>query len=158
LKSQAEFERRLNENADLPAGIRWQKAYTYRHLMSKWFASLIAKYRYDDVMTKKIKTDWLNYLDLLESQSTTDFLSLESSNEKKREAYGAEGWQMRQQYMAIEDGFAAAMGEEAIKELAQVRTAEYDSFDRSGRKPIAPEGFRYSLVSLHPYDEELKPK
>jgi len=158
LKSQAEFEQRLNDNADLPDGIVWQKAYTYRHLMSKWFASLIAKYRYDDVMSKKIKTDWLNYLDLLESQSTTNFLAGESSNEKKQEAYGAEAWQMRQQYMAIEDGFAAAMGEEAIKELTRVRAAGHGSFDRSGRKPIAPEGFRYSPVSLHPYDEELKPK
>jgi hypothetical protein len=158
VKSQDEFEQRLNENADLPDGICWQQAYTYRHLMSKWFASLIAKYRYDDVMSKKIKIDWLDYLDLLESQSRTSFLSGESSDEKKQEAYGAEAWQMRQQYMAIEDGFAAATGEDAIKELAQVRAADHDSFDRSGRKPIAPKGFRYFPVSFHPYEEELKPK
>jgi hypothetical protein len=158
LKSQVEFEQRLNENADLPDGIRWQEAYTYRHLMSKWFASLIAKYRYDDVMSKKIKTDLLDYLNLLETHSSTSFLSGESSDEKKRDTYGAEAWHMRQQYMAIEDGFAAAMGEEAIKELAQVRVAEHGSFDRSGRKPIAPEGFRYFPVSYHPYNEELKPR
>ena len=158
LKSQDEFEQGLNANANLPDAIGWQKAYTYRHLMSKWFASLMAKYRYDDVMSKKIKTDWLDYLDLLDSESRTSWLSGESRDEKKQEAYGAEAWQMRQQYMAIEDGFAAAMGEEAIKELAQVRAAEHGSFDRSGRKPMAPEGFHYFPVSFHPYEEELKPK
>jgi hypothetical protein len=158
LKARVAFERRLDENADLPDGIVWQKAYTYRHLMSKWFASLMAKHRYDDVMSKRVKTDWLDYLDLIEAQSTASFLGSESSDEKKQEAHDAEAWRMRQQYMAIEDGFAAAMGEEAIKELQQVRAAPHGSFDRSGRKPIAPEGFRYSPVSLHPYDEELKPR
>jgi hypothetical protein len=55
LKLQAAFEERLDDNADLPDGIRWQKAYIYRHLMSKWFSVLIAKHRYDEAMSKKIE-------------------------------------------------------------------------------------------------------
>jgi hypothetical protein len=94
---------------------------------------------------------------LLEAQNTASFLGSESS-EKKQEAHDEEAWRMRQQYVAIEDGFAAAVGEEALKELQRVRAAQHGSFDRSGRKPIAPDGFRYSPVSLHPYDEELKPR
>jgi hypothetical protein len=156
LKEQSEFEHRLDENAGLPDGIVWQRAYTYRHLMRRWFAALIAQHRYDNVMSEKLKTDWLNYLDLLEHQATASFLSAEATDEEKEESYGKESWQMRQQYMAIEDGFAAAIGKEATAELERVRAAAHRSFDRSGIKPMAPEGFYYSPISLNPYDEELK--
>jgi hypothetical protein len=98
----------------------------------------------------------LSYLDLLERQKKVSFLSTEATDEKKRESYGKESWQMRQQYMAIEDGFAAAIGKEATAELERVRAAAHSAFDRSGIKPMAPEGFHYSPVSLNPYDEELK--
>jgi hypothetical protein len=77
------------------------------------------------------------------------------ADEKKRESYGKESRQMRQQYMAIEDGFAAAIGKEATAELERVRATAHSSFDRSGIKPMAPEGFHYFPVSLNPYDEEL---
>ncbi len=156
-EEQATFERRLDENADLPDGIRRQKAYIYRQLMSKWFAALIAKHRYDDAISKKIKNDWINYLDLIERHETAKYLGLESSDEKKRNLYSEEAKQIVRQYMAIEDGFAAAMGEKAIKQLQQVRATEHDSFDRSGRK-IAPEGFHYFSVSIRPYREKLKPR
>jgi hypothetical protein len=156
LKAQSEFERRLDENASLPDGIVWRKAYTYRHLMRKWFAALIAQHRYDDAMSSKLKTDWLDYLYLLERENSVSFLSDEATDENKREVYGRESWQTRQQYMAIEDGFSAAIAKEATAELQRVRAAAHGSFDRSGIKPMAPEGFRYFPVSLHPYDEELK--
>jgi hypothetical protein len=156
LKAQSEFEQRLDENAGLPDGIVCQQAYTYRHLMRKWFATLIAQHRYDNVMSEKLKTNWLSYLDLLERQKKVSFLSAEATDEKKRESYGKKSRQMRQQYMAIEDGFAAAIGKEATAELERVRATAHSSFDRSGIKPMAPEGFHYSPVSLNPYDEELK--
>jgi hypothetical protein len=156
LKAQSEFERRLDKNADLPDSIVWKKANTYRHLMKKWFAALTAQHRYDDVMSSKLKLDWLNYLYLLERESIVSFLTAEATDEKKRESYHKEFRQMREQYMAIEDGFSAAIGKEATAELQRVRTAAGDSFDRSGIKPMAPEGFYYFQVSLHPYDDELK--
>src|SRR5271166_1660738 len=67
LKAKADFEMRLNNNTDLPDGIVWRQAYIYRHLISKWFDSLIAKYRYDDSMATKLRSDLPSYLDLLES-------------------------------------------------------------------------------------------
>ena len=124
--------------------------------MNKWFATLIARHRYDNVMSEKLKTDWLNYLDLLAPQKTVSFLSAEATDEKNRESYGKDSCKMRQQYIAIEDGFAAAIGKEAIAELERVRGAAHSSFDRSGIKPMAPEGFHYFPVSLNPYVEELK--
>jgi hypothetical protein len=125
--------------------------------MSKWYSTLIAKYRYDDAMAEKLKNDWMNYLYLLEQEDTTRFLSMEVSDEDGRESYEKEQLNEEQRYLMIEDGFAAAVGSEAIEMLKRVRQASHRSFDRSGRKPIAPPGFHYSPVSFRPYDEELKP-
>jgi len=158
LKAKADFELRLDENADLPDGIGWQKAYIYRNLMSKWFDSLIAKYRYEETISTNIKSDWLNYMYLLESESKSTFLSFETINANDKESYEQTARLERKQYVAIEDGFAAAIGDEAIQELRRVREAPHDAFDRSGRKPMAPIGYLYVPVSLHPYDEDLKPK
>lgn len=156
-KAQYEFERNLNENADLPDGIRRQRAYIYRHLMSGWFATLIAKHRYNDAMSSKIKSDWLDYLYFLERGSTVSYLWSESDNEKKQDSYGKESWLISQQYMAIEESFAAAIGNNALAELQQVRSASPFRFDRSGIKPIAPEGFHYFPVSGKLNDESLVP-
>jgi hypothetical protein len=41
-KVQTEFEKHLEENADLPDGIRGRDAFIYWNLMSKWFSCLIA--------------------------------------------------------------------------------------------------------------------
>src|ERR1700730_1407085 len=59
LKAQLEFEKRLEENVDLPDGIRCKRAFIYRNLMTKWFRALIAANRYDEAMSKQIKSDWL---------------------------------------------------------------------------------------------------
>lgn len=134
LKAKADFEKRLDENADLPDGIVWRQAYIYRHLMSKWFDSLIAKYRYDEPMSKTLRSDWLSYLDLLKSARTSGYLSAEASDANTREVYGQEASLERKQYVAIEDAFAAAIGNEAMEELQRVRDAPPHAFDRSGRK------------------------
>jgi hypothetical protein len=158
LKAKADFEMRLDKNADLPDGIRWQKAYIYRHLMSKWFDSLIAKYRYDELMSRKIRSDWLSYMYSLESASTSGFLSVEAADADRRDKHEELFQLKRKQYRAIEDAFAAAIGNEAIEELQRVRGAPSDAFDRSGKESMASTGYRYVLVSLHPYVEDLKPK
>jgi hypothetical protein len=158
LKKKADFERRLDENIDLPDGIRGHSAYIYRHLMSKWFDSLIAKYRYDEFMSRKIRSDWLSYMYSLESASTSGFLSVEAADADRRDKHEELFSLKRKQYRAIEDAFAAAIGNEAIEELQRVRGAPSDAFDRSGKKSMASTGYRYVLVSLHPYVEDLKPK
>jgi hypothetical protein len=158
LKAKADFEMRLDENVDLPDGIGWRKAYVYRNLMSKWFDSLIAKYRYDETISTNIKSDWLEYMYLLESESTSRFLSFGSINANDKESYEQTARLEYKQYVAIEDGFAGAIGNEAIEELRRVREAPHDAFDRSGRKPMASIGYSYVPVSLRPYDEELRPQ
>jgi hypothetical protein len=50
--------------------------------------------------------------------------------------------------MTIEDGFAAAIGEEAIKQLQEVRDTSDDAFDRSGT--MAPTGYYYHWGRLAP--------
>jgi hypothetical protein len=156
LKEQRNFEKRLDENANLPDGIVWSKAYVYRHLMSRWYSMLIARHRYDQEVARKLKGDWLDYMGLLESSETAFFLSLESKVEA-RGNYEEEALQERLRYMAIENAFAAAIGDHAVEQLERVRKAPTGAFDRSGKKPMAPEGFSYSLISLRPYEEELKP-
>jgi hypothetical protein len=62
IKAQMEFERQLETNIDLPDGIRWRDAFIYRHLMRKWFASLLASSRCTATASDKIKSDWLDYM------------------------------------------------------------------------------------------------
>jgi len=158
LKAKSDFEMRLDKNADLPDGIGWQKAYIYRQLMSKWFDSLIARYRYDESISANIRSEWLSYMYLLESESKSSYWSFETINVNEKESYEQTASLERKQYVAIEDEFAAAIGNEAIEELRRVGDAPIGAFDRSGRKPMAPIGYLYVPVSLHPYDEDLKPK
>jgi len=158
LKAKSDFEMRLDKNADLPDGIGWQKAYIYRQLMSKRFDSLIARYRYDESISANIRSEWLSYMYLLESESKSSYWSFETINVNEKESYEQTASLERKQYVAIEDEFAAAIGNGAIEELRRVREASIGAFDRSGRKPMAPIGYLYVPVSLHPYDEDLKPK
>jgi hypothetical protein len=158
LKEQLKFDKRLETNADLPDGIRSREAYVYRHLMSIWFARLVAQYRYDEATAKKIRSDWLMYMYLLEQATTSEFLGLEADSRDKRTSYDEQAWEEKKGYMAIEDAFAAAIGKEAIRALQYVREREHNAFDRSGKKPIAPTGYHYFPVSLRPYREELMPK
>jgi len=57
----------------------------------------------------------------------------------------------------IEDAMAAAIGKEAVAQLEDVRSRKYDTFDRSGKKPVAPIGYHYFPTSIRPYVEELVP-
>jgi hypothetical protein len=57
----------------------------------------------------------------------------------------------------IEDAMAAAIGEEAVAQLKDVRSKNSDAFDRSGKKPMAPIGYHYFPTSIRPYVEELVP-
>ena len=129
LKEQLYFERRLNENSDLPDAIGWREAYIYRHLMSKWFGQLIGKYRHNKVKARRIRADWLMYMYLLEEQSMSVFLGVESENQGKGHSFYEDAWEERKSYQAIENAFAAAIGNEAIEQLRQVREREHNAFD-----------------------------
>ena len=85
IKAQAEFEKRLEENVDLPDGITWRAAFIYWQLMRAWFASLLASSGYTGA-SDKIKSDWLDYMDLMERRASVNFLYAEAGTEEKRDA------------------------------------------------------------------------
>lgn len=155
---QTDFERRLTSCSDLPDGIRGRDAFTYWTCMSKWFDRLIAENRYDTELTEKLRQDWFEYIKLLPSAKTARFLALETSDEAKAEIYSQQAESAVRSIKRIEDAFASAIGSDAVELLRQIRSRDADSFDRSGRKPIAPEGHHYFPVSISPYAEQCQPK
>jgi hypothetical protein len=133
--------------------------------MSKWFNELNAKYRYDDSMSKKIRTDWYDYMRSLKSEAFAKYLKSAASynayraekegESEDRQALEAKAWsedqkakEARKRFITIEDGFAAAMGEEAIKQLQEVRSRDDDAFDDSGA--MAPIGYYYRYGKMAP--------
>jgi len=154
--AQSAFERRLEGDSDLPEAILWGDAYIYWQLMSQWYRSLIEKHRSDNESAAKLRNDWVNYLRCLETLKTGAFLS--GKADRKRDLYGSEAEQSWRAKVAIEDGFAAAIGDEAVQLLRRVRAVNHNAFDRSGKKPMAPDGYYYSPITFSPYVEELKPK
>ena len=143
MAAQRKFEKRLDENVDLPDGIRWKTAFIYRHLMRKWFSVLMVSNRYDEKSADKIKSDWLDYMNFLEERETSFFLAEWGKDKRKREAYEQEEFFYKSKIELIETTFATAVGKEAIEQLEHVRSSPHDAFDRSGRKPMAPVGYRY---------------
>lgn len=155
---QADFERRLANDYDLPDGIRGRDAYIYWSLMRNWFDRLIAANRYDDEYVKKLRHDWCEYIQLLPRAKTARFLALETNDEAKASAYDQEAELASRSIELIQNAFAAAIGAEAMVELREIRSRDADVFDRSGRRPMAPTGHHYFPVSISPYIEECRPK
>jgi hypothetical protein len=104
---------------------------------------LAAQNRYDEPKLKKVRHDWLVYMEALKQCSTHNFLSLEGSDEAKREKYGQEAHEDGLRAGAIENAFAEAVGPEAVEKLRQIRAKEHDSFSKAGE--LAPDGYRYGL-------------
>lgn len=118
-----------------------QSAHIYRYLMREWFNKLTAQARYDEPKLKKVRKDWLIYMELLEARETSNFLSAEGSDEAKRSEYGRRAWEEKTQLEAIEDAFAEAMGAEAVEKLRQIRAKDVLSFSSMGE--LAPDGYWY---------------
>lgn len=154
IKAQTEFERQLETNIDLPDGIRGRDAFIYWQLMRKWFASRHASSRHAATESDKIKSDWLDYMHLMEERAILRFLSLGTENEEKRKAYDEEAIEVSRKITMIEDGMAAAVGQEAVAQLEDARRRPHDAFDRKA------DGFyRLSLfsTSIKPCVEKLVP-
>jgi hypothetical protein len=155
IKAQTKFESWLEEEIDLPDAIRWRNAFIYWRLMRGWFSSLLASSRYTGA-SDKIKSDWLEYMGLIEQRARVNFLSAETEKEEKSKEYGEEVIELGRKIKLIKDGMAAAVGQKAVAQLEDVRKARHDAFDRSGKKPMAPIGFHYFPTSIQPYVEELR--
>jgi hypothetical protein len=108
IKAQTEFERRLGTNIDLHDGIRWRDAFIYLHLMRKWFASVLASSRCTATASDKIKSDWLDYMQLMEERAILRFLSL-TEDEEKRKVYDEEAIEVSRKITMIEDGHGLAV-------------------------------------------------
>jgi hypothetical protein len=154
-KAQARFEKQLEEEINLPDAITGRDAFIYWKLMRTWVASLIAAKRYSDTGSDKLRSDWLEYMGLMDQRARSSFLALETENEERRDEYWEEAHAARSKMTVIEDGVAAAIGQEAVAQLKDVRSRKYDAFDRSGKKPMAPIGYHYFPTSIQPYVDEV---
>ena len=154
LKATAGFERQARHSFEygVPDAIKGQDFYIYSQLAKPWFEKLTAKHRYDEDMLKRLRIDWLEYLNALERWPTDFFLSFETDDEKKGEEYRRDGDLLRSRARVIENGFAAAIGEDAEHELARVREKDRDCFNKWGQ--IAPKGKKFCIFTgeLEDYD------
>jgi hypothetical protein len=125
----------------LPDAVRGHCAHVYRYLMREWFSKLAAQSRYDEPKLRKVRKDWLVYMELLEAKESSSFLSLEGRDEASREKYGRQAEEEKIQLAAIEDAFAEAISPEAVEKLREIRAKEWDSFNDAGE--LAPDGYRY---------------
>lgn len=151
-KVQSRFEEKLTKEIDFPDAIRGIEIYIYRNLMRPWYDKLSSQNRYNEEMAQKLCRDWLDYMSAVEDRSTTNYLSLEFYDEKdssKSDSYREEHVLASRKMFAIEDAFAASVGQEAIDELNRVRNLDFYAIDKFGN--LAPEGFNFDLMGkLHP--------
>jgi hypothetical protein len=158
VQQQMSFEERLRKGVEigLPDAVRGRSAYLYRYLMREWFSKLAAQSRYDERKLRKVRKDWLIYMEMLETSRTSNFLSLESRDEAAREKYGREAEEEKVQLAAIEDVFAEGIGPEAVEKLREIRAKEYDSFSDAGE--LAPDGYRYMNFGLRGVSNDPVPR
>lgn len=146
LSYQASFEQKIQDEIDFPDAIRGEELYIYKELVKPWFQKLAAKYRYDAAMIQKIRNDFFEYMYSMRDLSTTSYLGMEFDGEKGEE-YSKRARQSAMKVRAIEDGFAAYMGEEAEEKLKAIRDMDFSDrwhkFSKFGE--MAPEGKEYDL-------------
>lgn len=145
---QNKFEKSF-ENTHLPDSIGGKDIYIYRNLMNKWFHELSAKHRYNEEMVQKLRRDMLDWIYSIENLHTANYLSLELEDEESSNAYSDEATVHGRKSYTIENAFASAIGEKAIRELEKIRSLDYSGIGKDGE--LAPPGYRYSLSG------ELKP-
>jgi len=133
----------------LPDSISSQEIYIYRHLMLPWFRELSAKSRYKEEEIKKIRKDWVDYLEALKDRSLYAFLASEEENEEAKKEKDSKHIIASKKVWTIEDAFASAISKEAVKELDRIREiTRFGAFNNRGE--LAPDGFRFEDGELIP--------
>ena len=134
IQQQMTFEKRLHDGVEigLPVAVRGRSAHIYRYLMRGWFNKLAAQSRYDQPKLRKLRKDWLIYMEMLETSRTNNFLSVESRDQAARETHGRQAEKEKVQLAAIEDAFAEGIGPEAVEKLREIRARTWDSFSDEG--------------------------
>jgi hypothetical protein len=151
-KEQSKFEERMVEGQEsgIPDAIIHKRAYIYWNLMRGWFEAILAKNYGNEVVCNQIKINLLRYIELLRDHEMHRFLAVEEEDEAKATERWKDAFNDLEEIGSIETALASAIGNEASEILASVRLLSLESFDRTGRKPIAPIGFKYSFYS--PYE------
>lgn len=151
-KVQSRFEKKLQEEVDFPDAISGVDTYVYWKLMRPWYDKLTGENRYKEEMVQKLRNDWLEYMGAVGDRSTYNYLSLEFWDEKdstKSDDYREKHVLASRKMFAIQDGFAAAVGQDAVAELKRVRELDFSAIDKRGN--LASEGFSFDMMG------ELKP-
>lgn len=130
-KVQKAFEEKILETY-LPDRISGKEIYIYRNLMAGWYKNNSALYRYEDEKVKKIRKDWIDYLEAVKNQNTYSFLSVEIENEADKKLNSENCLIASQKTVMIEDSFAALIGKEAVDQLTKVRALSFSKFDEHG--------------------------
>ena len=103
-----------------------REMYIWQNFMVPWHRELAARFRYEQDKLMKIRQDWLFYMEAVEEMRLSAWMSLEGPIEKQ-EKYSERCAIARRQLEAIEEGFAAAIGQQAIDELKRARRlSEFD--------------------------------
>ncbi len=138
-QAENKFEKKL-ENYNLPDAISGKEIYIYRELMKKWYNNLSANNRYNEQVTHKLRSDWLDYMDALEERNTCNYLSLETEG-KDSDKYRESHIVASKKVLAIEDAFAVAVGTDAVDELNRARALSFFEFNHEGNR--APNGYQW---------------
>lgn len=149
-KAEAYFDRKIREEIDFPDAIYGYPIFVYKNLMRQWYKELSGQNRYNDEMTQRLRSDWTDYMWSIERRATWWYLYSETPEEEiesdKAKSYIERAGIASEKIIAIEDGFAALVGKDALKELKRIRQIKEENrfkFDRFGN--LAPEGFEYDF-------------
>jgi len=149
-KSETYFENKLEEEIDFPDAIQGYQIYVYKNLMRPWYKKLSGENRYNNEIMQQLRSDWMDYMWSIEKRATSRYLYMETSEEtevEKSRSYYEKANIAHKKIIAIEDGFAALLGKDAINELKHIRDLHKENlrkFDKYGN--LAPEGFEYDFM------------
>jgi len=106
---QREFEERMRDDvkAGEPYAVRGCSAHIYRYLMCKWFDRLADRSRHDELKLRRLRRDWLAYMEALEASKASSYLSVDLDDRTKRGEYDRQAEEEKKRVVAIEDAFAA---------------------------------------------------
>lgn len=142
-----DLEKRILKYPNLPDAINRSHAYIFRHLMKNWFTQLTAQNRYNDTISRKLRTDFLNYIELIDEFASNKFLHMmafEKDDKKEEEKYERIIAIQREQIKGLELLFASMVSSTAVAELQLAHSHEgYWLFSTIGDK--APDGYKYNL-------------
>lgn len=143
LEAQSKLEERIEKLKGLPDRFYGKDIYIYRNFINPWFWQLSARWRYNDQDKLAIlRADYASYFEKLKDQTHYRFMWLgySDNSEKYESNYG----KARGSVVAIEDGFANAVGQNAVAELKRIRELDIDKINDDGE--LAPDGYRFTIA------------